>query len=326
LALLCVLLLALGLSVQAGTFLGDPDGDNLATGVPEWCDNCHMYNFSGDNCPDVFDRTQYDSDGDGYGNACDGDFNNDSDVELFDFSTFKATYGQSAPTYNEQADLDCNGTVNLFDFATFKNLYGNGLGTGKICAGDKGDCYVRPCIITPAEKLQIEFQEAYAVDLPETIDVPHVMYAPPGFDWPEGGVGAIQVKYTSFYANVPNIARNEWVNCDSWVDGILPDGWNCRVYSYPPPADPMFNWWDHTFQFSGTDFPDDCIEEEDAAPFYIKFQKIATVPWYIPSAHPASPYPIFFDGDGPFALFDCDGPTYIDREDLAGYSFPYIPQ
>ncbi|UCG34389.1 MAG: S8 family serine peptidase, partial [Phycisphaerales bacterium] len=60
-----------------------------------------------------------------------GDMNGDDDVDMFDFATFVACYGCSAPNppqCNRQdlacCDLDGSGTVDLADFATFAAWYG----------------------------------------------------------------------------------------------------------------------------------------------------------------------------------------------------------
>lgn len=325
LALSCAALLFIGLPVMGGTFLGDADGDNWATMNFDYCDYCN-FNFFGDNCPTVFNVEQYDSDSDGYGNACDADYNNDMETGLFDFSTFKATYGQSAPTYNEQADHQCDGVVNLFDYAIFKNLYGSSFEITRKCSGGgKGNCIGKACSETASSALQIEFQESYAVNIPETVEIPHVMYAPFDFDWPDNGIGAIQVKYLSYHAQIdhPDLPLEDWQLCD-WLDGALPEGWDCRVYKNAN-GSPSTGWWEHTIQYAGWNFPDDCLEESDAAVFYTKFTQIAKVPWNIPASHPVYPYPISADPNGHFYLFDCDH-MLISGADVTGYSHPYIPQ
>jgi CSLREA domain-containing protein len=89
----------------------DTDGD----GVPDATDNCQLRANAG----------QCDSDSDGYGNQCDGDFNNNGFTNSQDYILFRAQLGQpsAGPTYT-QADLNCNGFVNSQDYILFRALLG----------------------------------------------------------------------------------------------------------------------------------------------------------------------------------------------------------
>ncbi len=111
----------------------DSDGDHI---VDYW-----------DNCPQTANANQYDTDGDGYGNACDCDINGedggDGVVGLPDYSVFRRAYGSHGPeripgepgeddTYTEpsenwNADADFNGdnAVGLPDYSIFRRHYGN---------------------------------------------------------------------------------------------------------------------------------------------------------------------------------------------------------
>ncbi|MEO8444205.1 MAG: dockerin type I domain-containing protein [Gammaproteobacteria bacterium] len=73
----------------------------------------------------VANPTQCDSDGDGYGNHCDGDFNNNGATNSQDYLLFRQQLGQPsvAPNYN-QADLNCNGVVNGQDYLLFRARLG----------------------------------------------------------------------------------------------------------------------------------------------------------------------------------------------------------
>jgi len=95
----------------------DTDGD----GIPDSADNCRL----------VPNASQCDSDGDGFGNRCDGDLNNNGSTNAFDTPLFRAQLGQPsvAPTYNV-ADLNCNGSVNAFDTPIFRSLLGSPPGPG----------------------------------------------------------------------------------------------------------------------------------------------------------------------------------------------------
>jgi uncharacterized repeat protein (TIGR01451 family) len=84
----------------------DSDGD----GVPD----------AFDNCINVANSDQRDSDGDGYGDKCDGDFDNNGVVSFGDLALLKLAFG----TTNRLYDLDGNGVVSFADLAIFKSIFG----------------------------------------------------------------------------------------------------------------------------------------------------------------------------------------------------------
>jgi hypothetical protein len=74
-----------------------------------------------DNCFRALNASQLDADGDGYGNACDGDLDNSGMVNFADLALFRAAFGRS----NAVADLDASGgTVNFADLARLRQLFG----------------------------------------------------------------------------------------------------------------------------------------------------------------------------------------------------------
>jgi len=81
----------------------DPDGDGLV----DWKDNCR----------DISNPAQQDTDGDKYGNACDADFNNDNIVNSLDIGLFKQMF---LTTGDVQADLNGDQLVNSLDIGLFK--------------------------------------------------------------------------------------------------------------------------------------------------------------------------------------------------------------
>jgi hypothetical protein len=107
----------------------DQDGDGI--GDPR--DNCLL-----DANPD-----QRDSNLDGYGNLCDGDFDGDGVVAAPDLGALKQAYlkGQGQPEYAADIDLDGNGIVNALDLGWFGPIYLHAPGpSGLVCAGRTPPC------------------------------------------------------------------------------------------------------------------------------------------------------------------------------------------
>ncbi|MBN1906184.1 MAG: thrombospondin type 3 repeat-containing protein [Deltaproteobacteria bacterium] len=84
----------------------DLDGD----GIPNAADNAYL----------TSNPSQQDSDGDGYGDVTDADYDNDGDVDRNDFNTFRSQYGTSGP----QSDFDADGDVDKTDNSAFRQKYG----------------------------------------------------------------------------------------------------------------------------------------------------------------------------------------------------------
>jgi hypothetical protein len=84
----------------------DSDGD----GVFDRLDDCRL----------VPDAGQRDTNADGFGNICDGDFNDDGSVNFTDLALFRARFGGT----NADADLNGDGPVNFADLALFRSLFG----------------------------------------------------------------------------------------------------------------------------------------------------------------------------------------------------------
>lgn len=88
------------------------DSDRDSDGVLDYADNC-----SARPNPD-----QRDSNGDGFGNRCDADFNGNGTVDSNDASLQKAHLGASADDWPD-LDLDGNGVVNAADQTLLKSLF-----------------------------------------------------------------------------------------------------------------------------------------------------------------------------------------------------------
>jgi len=93
---------ALATVATAGT---DADGDAIAD--------------TGDNCLGLANTSQVDSDDDGFGNACDADFDGDLLVDFADLAYMRSVFLSD----DRDADLDGNGVVNFADLARLKALF-----------------------------------------------------------------------------------------------------------------------------------------------------------------------------------------------------------
>jgi len=95
--------------LDAVALVGDSDG------VPDTNDNCILHTN-----PD-----QRDTDGDGYGNLCDGDLNNDGNTNTLDLNLYKQAHRTSLGDANYDVDADFNGdgTINTLDLNIYKGLH-----------------------------------------------------------------------------------------------------------------------------------------------------------------------------------------------------------
>ncbi|MBT8342298.1 MAG: hypothetical protein HKP58_15140, partial [Desulfatitalea sp.] len=84
--------------------------------IPDTLDNCRL----------TANPKQTDSDGDGYGNRCDCDLNNDGRVDGGDFGFWRllATVPPASDQWNPAADFNENKRVDVDDYTIFKNRNG----------------------------------------------------------------------------------------------------------------------------------------------------------------------------------------------------------
>jgi hypothetical protein len=75
-----------------------------------------------DNCTSSGNASQKDSDHDGCGNTCDGDFDQTGTTGGPDFLALKAAFGATTgqPAYNAAIDMTCDGAIGGPDFLAFK--------------------------------------------------------------------------------------------------------------------------------------------------------------------------------------------------------------
>ncbi|MFK8031034.1 MAG: thrombospondin type 3 repeat-containing protein [Gammaproteobacteria bacterium] len=99
--------------------IADADNDSVADTV--------------DNCVTTANPDQTDTDQDGYGNACDADFDNSCVVNFLDLVLFSNAFQSTDPLY----DLNADGAVNFLDFVVVRDQFlqppGSGNETG-ICS------------------------------------------------------------------------------------------------------------------------------------------------------------------------------------------------
>jgi hypothetical protein len=112
--------------------------DTDSDGIPDSSDNCTLV-ANGTLIPDAGGNSQLDTDGDGYGNVCDADLNNDAIVNLSDYSLFVSVFGTTATTpAQENADFNGDGQVNLSDYLIFRSYFGQT--PGPSCIDLPGGC------------------------------------------------------------------------------------------------------------------------------------------------------------------------------------------
>ncbi len=116
-----------------------PDVDTDSDGVVDALDNCIAKS----------NANQADSDGDGYGNRCDGDLNNNGATNAQDTSMFRPRLGMAVPgPVFDKADFNANGIVNAQDTSIFRTLLGAGPGPSGLCV-NSSNVPVFPCPANP---------------------------------------------------------------------------------------------------------------------------------------------------------------------------------
>ena len=116
--------------------------------APNDYDSDGVLNYQ-DNCIAVINPSQVDTDQDGYGNHCDGDFNNSGGVNAFDFTDFFVPDFESGIDGGTGTDMDGKGSVSSIDFTVYfmPQFYSGVPGpSGLTCAWTKWDGTEPPCV------------------------------------------------------------------------------------------------------------------------------------------------------------------------------------
>jgi len=124
-----------GMCLEDCTTLGVADADH--DGASDVCDNC-TDRANGPSIADAGGRVQHDSDGDGFGDACDPDITGDGGVDLDDLSIFRCA--ASRAEYDVDLDFDGSGVLDSEDDALIVSHMGGPLGPSAIVPeGDDAD-------------------------------------------------------------------------------------------------------------------------------------------------------------------------------------------
>ena len=88
-----------------------------------------------DNCLEEPNAGQEDSDGDGYGNMCDGDLNDDGSTDTLDLNLYKGMHRSvlGDPNYDPDGDFNGDGFIDTLDLNIYKPLHR--LPPGPSCCG-----------------------------------------------------------------------------------------------------------------------------------------------------------------------------------------------
>jgi len=105
-------------AVATVTITADLDTD--IDGIPQSLDNCTA----------VANADQRDTDGDGYGNLCDGDLNNDGEANTLDLNLYRLAHRTElgAPAYNPDADFNGDDSIDTLDLNIYRGLHRQPLG------------------------------------------------------------------------------------------------------------------------------------------------------------------------------------------------------
>lgn len=120
--------IAIVLLLPFGAWAG-PAADSDSDGTYDPVDVCSLDPTVPSLCP-------FDTNADGYGNGCDGDFNDDGGTDFGDIAPFAADLGVGSDT-GIGSDMNCDGATDFNDIPYFSTQLGQGFPgpSGLFCAG-----------------------------------------------------------------------------------------------------------------------------------------------------------------------------------------------
>ena len=124
---------ALAIHAQAQVVVANSDGDS----VPDDLDNCLL----------IDNEDQRDTDGDGFGNACDADLNNDGVINVVDLGLLRSVFFTNDPN----ADLNGDGVVNVVDLGILRAQFFGEPGPGAQVPPQPPTCGAPDTGLDPAE-------------------------------------------------------------------------------------------------------------------------------------------------------------------------------
>ena len=162
--MLAAFALACALTAQVALAAGDLDGDGVADNV--------------DNCSAVVNVDQRDTDGDGFGNRCDTDLNNDGVTNGIDVGLLRTAFGSAGP----HADFNGDGVVNGVDVGILRNYFGKSPGPGVVASeaitATKASRFLAQATFGPteAEITRLQALNDYGAWIDEEIAKPRSLY------------------------------------------------------------------------------------------------------------------------------------------------------
>ena len=187
-----------------------------------------------DNCIEVANADQRDTDADGYGNICDADLDNDGIIGFSDYTLLQSVFGSLAPGVEpfvlaDHADFDNDGAVGFSDFVIHRTSFG--LEPGPSCVDNTNGC-AAPLAGGTLDPLSIPKYVTPLV-IPPVMDIAGTE-PDPEF----GGTRDVyDIAVRQFQQQI--LPGGIWKNFNPQIGVTLPSFPATTVWSYGPAADPL---------------------------------------------------------------------------------------